>query len=97
MTEFLVEFYLSRSDPVALDRSVRRARLAAEEQTQRGMPVRYLRSIYVPEDETCFLLYEADSAEAARWTAARAAIAFERVSEVVGDTRPGNGPDNGHP
>jgi len=64
MTEFLVEFYLSRTDTAALHRSVRRARLAAEEQTRRGMPVRYLRSIYVPEDETCFLLYEAGTAKA---------------------------------
>ena len=97
MTEFLVEFYLSRTDAAALGRSVRRARRAAEEQARQGMPVRYLRSMYLPDDEICFLLYEAESAEAARRAAALAAIAFERVSEVVGDTRPGNGPDNGHP
>jgi uncharacterized protein DUF4242 len=87
MTEFLVEFYLSRTDAAALRRSVRRARLAAEEQTRQGMPVRYLRSMYLPDEETCFLLCEAGSAEAARRVAARAAIAFERVSEVIGDTR----------
>ena len=91
MTEFLVEFYLSRTDTAALHRCVRRARLAAEEQTRRGMPVRYLRSIYVPEDETCFLLYEAKSAEAVRRAAALAAVTFERVSEVAGDTQPGDG------
>ena len=87
MTEFLVEFYLSRTDAAALGRSVRRARLAAQEQTRQGMPVRYLRSMYLPDEETCFLLYEAESAEAARRAAALAAIAFERVSEVIGDTR----------
>jgi hypothetical protein len=88
MTEFLVEFYLSRTDATALGRSVRRARLAAEEQTRQGTPVRYLRSIYLPEDETCFLLYEAESAEVARRAAAFAGVAFERVSEVIGDTDP---------
>jgi hypothetical protein len=86
MAEFLVEFYLSRTDAAALRRSVRRARLAAEEQTRQGMPVRYLRSMYLPDEETCFLLYEAESAEAARRAAGLAAIGFERVSEVIGDT-----------
>jgi hypothetical protein len=86
MAEFLVEFYLSRTDAAALGCSVRRARLAAEEQTRQGMPVRYLRSMYLPDEETCFLLYEAESAEATRRAAALAAIGFERVSEVIGDT-----------
>jgi len=86
MTEFLVEFYLSRTDAAALGCSVRRARLAAEEQTRQGMPVCYLRSMYLPDDEICFLLYEAESAEAPRRAAALAAIAFERVSVVIGDT-----------
>lgn len=86
MAEFLVEFYLSRTDAAALGRSVRRARLAAEEQTRQGMPVRYLRSMYLADEETCFLLYEAESAEATRRAAGLAAIAFERVSEVIGDT-----------
>ena len=66
MAEFLVETYLSRTDATALGRSVRRARLAAEEQTRQGTPVRYLRSMYLPDEETCFLLYDAESAEAAR-------------------------------
>lgn len=48
--------------------------------------MRYLRSIYLPEDETCFLLYEAESAEVARRVAVFADVAFERVSEVIGDT-----------
>jgi uncharacterized protein DUF4242 len=94
MTEFLVEFYLSRTDAVALRRSVRRARLAAEEQTRQGTPVRYLRSMYLPDEETCFLLYEAESAAAARRAAELASIAFERISEVIGD---GGNTDGGHP
>ena len=94
MSEFLVEFYISRTDAAARGRSVRRARLAAEEQTRQGRPVRYLRSMYLPDDETCFVLYEAESAEAARRAAALAAIAFEQVSEVIGD---GGNTDGGHP
>ncbi|HKB76427.1 MAG TPA: hypothetical protein VKC58_07515 [Myxococcales bacterium] len=36
MTEFLVEFFLSRTDPAAIDRSVRRARLAWTESPGRS-------------------------------------------------------------
>ena len=60
-----------------------RARLAAAELKREGMPVRFLRVIFVPEDETCFLLYEAASPEAAAEAAERAAIPVERVVEAV--------------
>jgi hypothetical protein len=52
--------------------------------------------MYLPDEETCFLLYEAESAEAARRTAALAAIAFEQVSEVIGDIQTAE-KDGGHP
>jgi|SRR5438105_1208466 len=86
MAEFLVELYLSRSDEAAVQRDAERARLAAEQVNGEGMPVRYVRSIFVPDDETCFLLYEAGSAEAVREAATRAALPFERVSETVADS-----------
>jgi hypothetical protein len=83
MAEYLVELYVSRSDAGALERDAEYARLAAEALTREGTPVSYLRSIFVPEDETCFLLYRAvaaaDVAEAAR----RASIPFERIAEAV--------------
>jgi hypothetical protein len=40
-----------------------RARLEAESLSRGGMIVRFLRSIYLPEDDTCFFLYEGDSVE----------------------------------
>ncbi len=83
MAEFLVELYVSRADAVAVERDAARTRLAAEQLTQEGMPVRYLRSIFVPEDETCFFLCEAASVEAVRETARRAALSFERIAEAV--------------
>jgi hypothetical protein len=43
-----------------------------------------------------FYLSRTESPESARRAAALAAIAFERVSEVIGDTRPGSGPDGGN-
>src|SRR5215470_6906035 len=97
MTEFLVEYYLSSTDAAAFEPAVTRARLAAEEQTRLGTPVRYLRTMYLPDDETCFLLYEAESAEAARQAALLAAGTFERISVVVEDTRPGAALSTGNP
>lgn len=82
MPEFLVELYVARSNGAAVERGARSARLAAETLTREGTQVRYLSSIFVPEDETCFYLYEADSAEAVREAAARAALDYERIAEA---------------
>lgn len=84
MAEFLVELYVSRADAAAAERSGQSARCAAEELALQGIPVRYVRSIFVPEDETCFLLYEADSADVVRAAARRAELTFERVAEAIG-------------
>ena len=43
------------------------------------MPVRYVRAIFVPEDETCFFLYEAGSVDAVRKAARRAGLGCERA------------------
>jgi hypothetical protein len=83
MAEFLVELYVSRVDAAAAQRDAERTRLAAEELTREGTPVRYVGSIFVPEDETCLLLCDAGSAEAVREAARRAGLAFERVAEVA--------------
>ena len=84
MAEFLVEVYVSRLDAEAAERGAARARRAAERLTRRGMPVRYLRGLFVPEDETCFLLYEAGSLEAVREAARCAGLACEHAAEAQG-------------
>lgn len=90
MTEFVVELFVPRS-ATGLDRHAEGARLAAEQLTSEGTPVTYVRSIFVPEDETCFHLYEAASAEAVHEAAARAELRFDRVVEVVQTTSPSRG------
>jgi hypothetical protein len=89
MSEFLVEAYVSRvAAPVGP--AVEDLSLAADELTQEGQHVRFLRSIFVPEDETCFYLYQALSIDAVREAASRAGLRFQRVTEAVsnGTTRP---------
>jgi hypothetical protein len=83
VAEFLLEQYVSRTDSGAVERGEERARVAAEQLTREGTPVRFLRSIFVPEDETGFYLYEAASVEVVRELAKRAALPYERVVEAT--------------
>lgn len=81
----MVECYVSRADASAVGRGAERARLAAEELTREGKPVRYLRSIFLPEDETCFFICEAASAETVREAARRAELPFDRIAVAVAE------------
>jgi hypothetical protein len=86
VNEFLIEVYVSRADAAAAARGTRRTRLAAEQLSREGTPVRVVRSIFVPEDETCFLLCAAASPDAVLEAARRAALPCERVSAVAAPT-----------
>jgi hypothetical protein len=83
VAEFLLEQYVSRTDSAAVERGEERARVAAEQLTREGTPVRFLRSIFVPEDETGFYLCEAASVEAVRELAKRAALPYQRLVEAA--------------
>jgi Protein of unknown function (DUF4242) len=89
MAEFLIEQYFSRGDIAAVEDAAHRAHTAAEAMRREGTQVAYLRSIFAPDEETCFYLYEAGSADAVREAARRAELPAERVTEVVskGGTR----------
>ena len=47
-----------------------------------------MRTIFVPEDETCFLLFEAASIDDVRDAARIADLPFERISEAVTSPEP---------
>lgn len=83
MTAYLVEFYGSRTNTAQVEVSIERARLTAEQLTEHGTPVRPLLSIFVPQDETWFLLYEAGSAGAVRETARLANLLVDRLTVVT--------------
>ena len=61
------------------------ARRASEQMQRDGVLVRFLRSIFVPEDDACFCLYQATSASAVREAAQRAALSFNAVSEPIAE------------
>jgi hypothetical protein len=78
MPSFLVESYAAAS-PDALDEAREHARLTA----RLGGGVRYVRTTFLPGDETILHLFEAPSASALDEAARRAALPFERIVEAV--------------
>jgi hypothetical protein len=83
MKGFLVELYQPAPDPRAAAADAARAREAAQQLTREGTPVRYVRFLLIPDDETCFHLFEGVSAEAVGQASRRAALDYERVVEAV--------------
>jgi len=83
--QYLVELYVPRSDAGAVERGASDAERAARELTCAGTPVRYLHSIFLPEDETCLLLFEAGCKDDVREAARRAGLTSGRLSEAVAD------------
>jgi len=83
MAEYLVELYVAQGDHTAAQHHVALAEQAGADLSREGRAVRYLRSIFVPEDETCFLLYESDSADLVTEAVARAGLRLEHVSAAT--------------
>jgi hypothetical protein len=80
---YLVETYLARGEAGERSARERRARAAAEELTRERTPVRFDRSIYVPEDEICFFVFDAPSGREAAFAAQRAGLDAFRVVEAI--------------
>ena len=59
MPEFLVETYTPRSAPDIAAVAAGDITLATDQLSDQTAPVRFLGAIVVPEDETCFYLYQA--------------------------------------
>ena len=83
MPSYLVETSLARGRAGERAGRERRARSAAEELADGRTRVRFDRSIYVPEDEICFFLFDAPSGRDAALVAERAELDSIRVVEVV--------------
>jgi hypothetical protein len=75
---FLVESYVAAS-AAAVDDASTRARLTAE----LGSGVGYVRTTFVPGDETVLHLFDAPSREALDEAAHLAGLDFDRIVEVV--------------
>lgn len=83
MAHYLVESYTPKRGRDDLSSLVARARHASAAMRRDGVAVRYLRPILVPEDEICFHLFEAPSAEAVGEASRRAELVYERIVETA--------------
>ena len=83
MATFMVERYLPG---VSAGRAAA-AELLAEQLAMHlpaeGGTVRHLQSLFVPQDEQCFVLVQAPSAHALAETLERLGIGYERIAEVI--------------
>jgi hypothetical protein len=83
VAQFLVEMYVPPLDRRARSQMIGAARAAAAAVTRNGAAVRHVRAIYVPEDATCFHLFEAPSADVVERVLAAAGLASTRISEAA--------------
>jgi uncharacterized protein DUF4242 len=83
MPTYCLELYLPRASAARLEEAAGQARLAAEVLMTDGVPINYVRTTYLAEDETCFHLFEADSAEDVAEAARRAALPSGRVTRAI--------------
>jgi hypothetical protein len=75
---YLAEFYLPAGGAPLAELS-RQASSGAQLVEASGTFVHFIRFIHVPQDESCFALYTADTAEAVAAAGRLAGIAFDRV------------------
>jgi hypothetical protein len=80
---YLVEVYLPRSRADEARASGRRARAAAEEVCSEGVGIRYVRTTFLPDDETCFHLFEASARAAVEEVSRRAALGRARIVAAI--------------
>lgn len=83
MPEFLAEAYTPHGAPDITAVVADDLALAMEQVSAETAPVRFLGAIVVPEDETCFFLYQSFSADAVREVMTRAGLPPERVTQAA--------------
>jgi hypothetical protein len=82
-TRYTVELRLTQGGWADVQEAAARAREATEQMRREGESVRFLRSIFVPEDDACYLLYEGPSAQSVRAAALRAKLGVRRVDAAL--------------
>jgi hypothetical protein len=82
---FLVERYLPAAAAGSLASSVGRAAQLCALSTESGSAskVQYLRSVYLPAEDTCFCLFRAATAETVRALNDEASFALDRIAAVI--------------
>lgn len=82
MASYLVETYTA-IDGDELVAAVSMIQTVARAMSRQGVPVRHIKAILVPGDETCFHLVDAPSLEAVGELTRRARLVHTRIVEAV--------------
>jgi len=80
---YLVEAYMPCSHAREAHAAALRVTAAARDLSRNGTTVRHVRTTFLPDDETCFHLVEAPSADAADEVSRRARLGRTRVVRAV--------------
>ena len=83
MASYLVETYVPGTQAQDARAAGRRARAAARKLSREGVSVRYIRTTLLPEDETCFHVFEADSHHAVAEACRLAGLEAPRIVPAV--------------
>ena len=83
MPRYMVERYLPGITTDQLTAAAARAKSTTARMTQEGVPVRYLRSTFLPGEEKCFCLFDGPSVDAVKQANEEAEIPFERIVEAL--------------
>jgi hypothetical protein len=81
--DYCLELYLAGGSRAALEEAAGRARAAAESFGARGRSVRYIRSTYQPDDETCLHFFTAASSEDVAEAARHAGLTGDRIKRSI--------------
>lgn len=80
---FLVERYLPTAASSGLADSVARVVIACAQSGDSHAQVHYLQSTYLPAEDTCFCLFQADSSDAVRAVNIAGHFALDRITAAV--------------
>lgn len=83
MQSFLVERYLPGVSETELRVALKRVQAACEELARSGVPARYVTSLFLPAEETCFCRIDSDSAETAARVNELGGLPFARITPAV--------------
>lgn len=90
MPMYLVETYVPRTDARKARAMGLSARAAAEGMSDRGVPIRYVGTTFLPDDETCFHVFAAESAGHVAEACRLAKLGAARVVPAIDASRSGD-------
>ena len=79
---YLAEVYTSRRELSQVEARTESLRAATAALAASGIPIRHLQVVFVPEEETCFHLFEAAGPESVAQVLRQAGLEPERISEA---------------